>query len=628
MADRPDVIRMRILIFISLVVVFLILVRYGFIMLNPHRDKQQPARVPTPAERGPIVGRRGSLIALQTRLWTVTAWKPHVTNPNSVAELLSSVLSEDPAEIEELLTTAKSSRFTFIKRQVSPTESDAVRLLIDEGKLPGIGLQEEFSRHYPMKTLAAPLIGYVGIDNVGLDGIEYAFDRVLTPSEMGSSSERVYGHTVHLTLDIAIQYLVERIAQNAWEEHNPESMMVLVMTADTAEIIAWVSLPSFDPNTFMNSTKNQRINRPLVEAYEPGSVFKVFTWATLLESGELQIDDLFDTNGGYQPELFQKYNIPPISDLADYGILDMRTAIIYSSNVAVAIASERNSPEAFYTSLKNFGFGSPVGLPLPGESHGLLQPPRQWSVRSKPTIAIGQEVGVSAVQIMAAATVLANGGVLLQPRIVSKVVAADGTMVKEYPRTAVREVVSPRTASTILEMMEQAVSNPRGTARHAAVQGLRISAKSGTAQIADQQTGKYSTARFLSSVLAIFPTDDPELITYVVLENPRGGSIYGAQTAAPIVREIVTAIAPLRGIPLADNTVVEHSGKVRIENPVPIPLTDTLHDMIGYSKRMLLPYLSREEIKWIIEGEGWVVFQFPPPGTPIEKGMSVYLELK
>ncbi|RLW69363.1 MAG: hypothetical protein B6D68_02180, partial [spirochete symbiont of Stewartia floridana] len=163
---------------------------------------------------------------------------------------------------------------------------------------------------------------------------------------------------------------------------------------------------------------------------------------------------------------------------------------------------------------------------------------------------------------------------------------------------------------------------------HAAVQGLRISAKSGTAQIADQQTGKYSTARFLSSVLAIFPTDDPELIAYVVLENPRGGSIYGAQTAAPIVREIATTLAPLRGIPLPGNTVVEHSGKVRIKNPVPAPLGDTLHDMTGYSKRMLLPYFSRKEIKWIIDGEGWVVFQFPPSGTPVEDGMSVYLELK
>ena len=201
---------------------------------------------------------------------------------------------------------------------------------------------------------------------------------------------------------------------------------------------------------------------PLVEAYEPGSVFKIFTWAALQESGGIKPGDVFDTSGGYQPKLFQNYEIPPITDLANYGTLDLRGAIVHSSNVAVAMASESITDTAFYTSLKNFGFGSATGLPLPGESHGLLNPVSRWSARSKPTIAIGQEVGVSAVQITAAATTLANGGVLLQPRIVSKVTAADGSIVKEYPRTAVREVISPKTARAILELMEQAVADPEG----------------------------------------------------------------------------------------------------------------------------------------------------------------------
>jgi len=179
----------------------------------------------------------------------------------------------------------------------------------------------------------------------------------------------------------------------------------------------------------------------------------------------------------------------------------------------------------------------------------------------------------------------------------------------------------------MLDLMEQTVISPAGTARRAAVPGLRISAKSGTAQITDPETGRYSSDRFLSSVLAIFPTDDPRLIVYVVLENPRGESIYGAQTAAPVVRDIADTLAPLYGIPLAGNTVIRHPGRVRVENPEPEPLGEVLHDLTGYSKRMLMPYLEREDIQWTIEGEGWVVFQFPPPGTPVESGMSIFVEL-
>ena len=231
-------------------------------------------------------------------------------------------------------------------------------------------------------------------------------------------------------------------------------------------------------------------------AYEPGSVFKVFSWASLIDREAVTGDDIFDTRGGYEPEVFRRYGIPPITDLSNYGILDLRGALVHSSNVAVAMATENIDNDDFLTMLKNFGFGAPTGLPLPGESHGLLKPVSAWSARSKPTMAIGQEVGVSAVQIAAAATTLANGGVLLQPRIVKDVVAADGTVIKEYPRNPVREVISPKTATTMLQLMEQTVADPGGTARRAAVPGLRISAKSGTAQITDPETGNYSPTDF------------------------------------------------------------------------------------------------------------------------------------
>ncbi len=627
MAERSPNFRMRILAALSLAAALLIILRFAFIMLSPGRIESASVQAPALAERGSIVDREGRIVALQTRLWSVTAWKPEIVDAVKTGTLLGPALDMDPNAVSRMLSGGSASRFLFIKRKATPTQSDAVRKMIDEGLLPGIGLQEELGRHYPMKKLAATLIGHVGTDNIGLDGIEYAFNRVLAPGSMTSEADRIYGNSVHLTLDMNTQFLMEKIADEAWEEHHPDSMMILVMKAKTGEILSWVSLPSYDPNVFSKFGSNERKNRPLTEAYEPGSVFKVFTWATFLEKGGIEINDIFDTRGGYEPDLFVKYGIPPITDLGNYGILDVTGALIHSSNVAVAMASESVSAADFYKSLKNFGFGSPTGLPLPGESHGLLNPVSGWSARSKPTIAIGQEVGVSAIQIVSAATTLANSGILLQPRIVDKVVSVDGTVVKEYPRTPVREVISPRTARTILNLMEKTVFSPGGTSRRAAVPGLRISAKSGTAQIIDPETGRYSTDRFMSSVLALFPTESPELIVYVVLENPRGASIYGAQTAAPMVKKIAETLSPLYGIPVAGNTVMEHSGRVRIENPQAMPLGETLHDLTGYSKRMLLPYLSREDINWTINGEGWVVFQFPPPGTPIESGMSIYLEL-
>ncbi|MCK5735506.1 MAG: peptidoglycan glycosyltransferase, partial [Spirochaetaceae bacterium] len=304
MAERSPAFRMRILIAISLAAALVIVSRFAFIMLSPGRTESASAQAPATAERGTIVDREGRIIALQTRLWSVTAWKPEIDNAIETGVLLGPVLDMDSNEISRMLSGGGTSRFLFIKRQVTPTQSDVVRELITEGLLPGIGLQEELGRHYPMKELAAPLIGHVGTDNIGLEGIEYAFNRVLAPGSIASDTDRIYGHSVHLTLDMNTQYLVERIAKEAWEEHLPDSMMILVMNAKTAEILSWVSLPSYDPNTFTDYKRSDWRNRPLTEAYEPGSVFKVFTWAAFLEKGGIKIEDIFNTTQGYEPDIF------------------------------------------------------------------------------------------------------------------------------------------------------------------------------------------------------------------------------------------------------------------------------------------------------------------------------------
>ncbi len=580
-------------------------------------------------ERGAIYDRNGRLLAIQTRLDSVTAWIPEIRDREGTARLLSEALGLDYQELLNRFQDPSRQGFAYIKRLISPTESGKISQLMDEGSLPGIHLEKEHGRNYPEKELAAHLIGYVGTDNTGLEGLEYTFNQVLAPPSITTGDESLlYGNDVYLTIDINTQYITDKIARKAFEEHKPEGLMILVMGAKTGEFYSMVSLPSFDPNRFSSYSARQRNNLPVTLTYEPGSVMKIFSLASFMELGGITPQDTFDTRNSYNPEVFKKYNIPPITDLGNYGILDPTGILVHSSNVGTAMASDSVSATDHYNMLKNFGFGNKTGIPLPGESNGILNNPSDWSVRSKPTIAIGQEIGVSALQMITAATVFTNGGVLLKPQIIDKVVSPEGSIVKDYSRETVREVVSPEVAETILLMMEQAVASPYGTVRRAQVPGLRISGKSGTAQRIDPETGTYSDEDFMASVLATFPTEDPELIIYVLLEYPKGQSYYGGRIASPIVKELAEALSPYYGIPIGGNQILEHSGAVRIPDNTYKPIEEKLPDFTGMSKREVMYALENRGIPVTVKGEGWAVFQFPPADTEITDETTIYLEFK
>jgi len=621
--------RFRIFLIILLTATAGLAVQYGIIMLRPGgASKTDTPRFPQ-LERGGIYDRNGRLLAIQTRLDSVTAWIPEFRDPDETARLLAETLSLDEETLRRRFSDPDRQGFLYIKRQISPTESGNIRTLISEDRLPGIRLQPEQGRNYPEKELASHLIGYVGTDNTGLDGIEYTFNQILAPPVITTSDEEIlYGNDVYLTIDLNTQYITEQIAKKAFELHKPEGLMILVMGADTGEFHSFVSLPSFDPNNFSRYTRAQRNNLPVTLTYEPGSVMKIFSLASFMELGGIRPDDQFDTTNSYNPEVFRKYNIPPITDLGRYGVLDTTNILIRSSNVGTALASDTVSSRDFYNMLKNFGFGNKTGLPLPGESNGILNSPDKWSLRSKPTISMGQEIGVSALQMITAATTFTNSGVLLRPHIINKVVSPEGEIIKEYKREPVREVLSPEVAESFLLMMEQVVASPYGTARRARVPGLRISAKSGTAQRIDPETGTYSAENFMSSVMAIFPTDDPKLIVYVLLTNPKGFSYYGGRIASPIVKELAESLAPYYGIPIEGNQVIDHSGTVRLPSRTITGVGETIPDLTGLSKRDVLAVWENSDIPIHMKGEGWVVFQFPPAGEEISEDTTIYLEFK
>lgn len=614
--------RFAFFIIITISFVIIIIFRYSQIMIfTPTDSIRHPAQKPL-VERGPILDRNGRILAIQTRLNSVTAWIPTVKDKNKTAEVLAGILNHSKKSILDTLNS--HSGFIYIERKITPTASKKIKSLIEKKLLPGISLEPEYGRTYPEKDLTAHITGFTGTDNIGLCGLELTLNDMLSPKS-GAVDGVIYGNQVFLTIDLTMQYFTEKLAREAYKKYNADDVMILVMDAKNGDILGYSSIPEFDPNNFTHATKSEKDNRPVTFAYEPGSVFKIFSISSMLDIGGITPQSHFFTNGGYR-KVFPDETVT-IHDLGVYGDVTPQKIIEYSSNVGAAYASDTVSAIDFYLKLSNFGFGNRTGLPLPGETHGLLKKPEQWSGRTKPTIAIGQEISVSAIQMITAATVLTNGGTLLKPHIIKKIVSPEGKLIKEYVRTPVRNVISPTVAHEMLLDMETATS-PQGTARRLRIKGLRISAKTGTAQKINPLTRKYSKDAFIASTMAIFPTNNPQVIIYAVIDTPRGREYYGGRIVAPMVKNLIEKIVPLLGIKKSTDITIVHSQDVKINLPKKLILGNTMPDLKGLSKRQLLPLFSLEGVSVTIHGEGWVSSQKPAPGTKISKGMRIDLILK
>jgi cell division protein FtsI (penicillin-binding protein 3) len=613
------------ILFLSALVLLILGRLVQLMILTPEGDQPELIALPV-VERGPILDRNGKILAISTRLDSVSAWIPNVADPQGSAELLADVLL---LPYEDVLSRLQAGGgFVFIKRKITPTESEAIQKLKGEGKLAGINLVPEFGRNYPEQTLASHVIGYVGVDNTGLDGIEYTLNNVLSPPAVSTVRDQteVLGNQVFLTLDINIQHVIETVARRAYEENEADSVHVLVMEATSGDILGYCGIPNFDPNEYNNYDSLALQNQPLVHAFEPGSVFKIFSISSMLQLGGIDEDQKFFCGGVYQMNLPDGQDIE-IRDLASHGWVNAGLILKYSCNVGAALASEHVGKEEFYRMLVLFGFGKPTGLPLPGESAGILADPSRWSARSKPTIAFGQEVSVSSVQMLQAATVFANDGLLLKPHIVKKIVSPQGEIIQSYEREPLREVLSPETARRVVEMMETATGDG-GTARRGRVDGVRVSAKTGTAEVLDPETGKYSDTHFVASYLGILPTDDPRLVIYVVIDHPRGSAYYGSQIAAPVFKETAEWLVDYLSVPRSGSQVASHSGSVHITLPEPLEVDSQMPELLGLPKRLLLPLFQQGQFEVHLSGEGYVTAQDPAPGTPLRSGMIIRLYLE
>jgi cell division protein FtsI (penicillin-binding protein 3) len=599
------------------------LVRYGILIFDPlEPDELIPSQ--SFAERGPILDRNGRVLALQTRLANVSAWRPDVTDIGAVSRELAPILSLSAAEIEGRLRGSPSD-FVYIKRQIDQSTIKEIEDARREGRLRGISLEPILGRIYPEKRLASQIVGFVGDGNQGLAGIEYAFESELAPgTDAGETGKN--GSQVILTIDSNVQYILEKIAGETLVENKAEAVMLLALDPRTGDILGSASLPDFDPNDIRGSSEQGRMDRPAIWSYEPGSVFKVFSLAALMDSGAIREDTVFICNGRYE-RITNRGERIVINCLAAHGPVTAREIIIYSCNAGAAYASDRLGVEPFHDFLRDFGFGSRTGAGNPGETAGFLRSSERWSDRSKPTIAMGQEIAVSALQMVRAASAIANDGVLVNPRLVSRVVSADGQEVQNYETTPPRRVLRPETARAMRSYMTD-VTSSIGTGWRANLEDLSLAVKTGTAQLIDPATGAYSPTDFIASCIALLPADNPSLVLYLVIVKPQGASYLGGRVAAPPIREAAEALVDYMGIPRGRNLRVSHSGQVSIPRDIPPVITNQVPDLRGFSKRQLLPLLLREDLNIEIRGDGWVSRQTPEPGTPLDGDTAIILELE
>ena len=576
-------------------------------------------------ERGSIVDRNGKPLAVQTNFYNVGVSPKQIPDKKQFAKDVSQVLQIPESKINSKIDLNSEKNYVSLKRKISEDDYRILKDITDDNQYSFVRYDKIPGRIYPEKSLASQLIGYMGNDGIGLSGIEYSMQSILQPIPDDELNYQ-HGKNVFLTIDANLQYKLEKLSHEAMEKTQCESFMLIACEAKTGEILSYISLPSSDLNNYSDSKIQETIDRPAISAFEPGSVFKIFTVASIYDHGILKSGDTFLCDGVYEKKIKGGETIR-IKCLEHHGRLTAREALKYSCNDVIGQISDKISDEQFIQDLKNFGFGSKTGIELPGETSGLLKEAgsSRWSGRTKPTIAIGQEIGVSALQMVQAATALANDGYPVQLSVIKKITNKDGSIESEHIPQKKERILKKSTADYILSCMETTATT--GTGSRANIKDITIGVKTGTAQMADQKSGGYSDTDFLSNCMAIFPIDNPQVILYIVIQKAQGEYLAG-RIVAPLIKDTADEIIDHLGLSRGDADTFIYNGTNEVENPQTIVIKDTVPDFSGFSKRELSPLLSRKDLKININGSGWVKNQSPAPGTPLTENTIIELNLE
>ena len=500
-----------------------------------------------PARRGAIYDRQGRVLALSVPVPSLFANARVVTAKREVAERLASVVGRDAGMIERRLEQDKG--FVWIARQVDPEVKPAIAKLRDAG----IGWIEEPKRRYPNGRMAGHLLGFVDIDQRGLEGMELAMNGVLQGQDGWRSTLRdakgdlligpwttetppIDGYDLDVTIDSVVQAVAEETLAWGVKKYHAKGGSVIVMEPSTGAILAMATEPSFDPNAPGEAPADHRRNRTVTDVFEPGSIFKVVTASALIEEGRITPNEqIFCENAAYPlPGLRHT-----LHDQSPHGMLSFHDVIRLSSNIGTAKAAQRLTPEELFHYIEAFGFGRKTRIDVPGEVSGMLNPPARWSKLSPFIIPIGQEVAVTPIQLAVMTAVIANGGLRVRPYLVERIRTHEGRAIRSVDLPEPTRIISPKTATIIQQMLTSVVES--GTGQLANVQGLTVAGKTGTAQKLEPN-GRYSHSRFVASFVGFGPVPDSRFVIVVSVDEPRP-LYFGGVVSAPMFKRIVEQLA-------------------------------------------------------------------------------------
>ncbi|HEV2299494.1 MAG TPA: penicillin-binding transpeptidase domain-containing protein [Candidatus Acidoferrales bacterium] len=659
--------RFRFLLIFCLAVVWTgaVLARLTFLQLFSYQEyltranRQQERIIEISPMRGVIYDRNGRELAMSIPVDSCFADPDEISDPEMVARLLSRILNKPEEEIEEHLKSSRS--FAWIARKITPEQ----RARIEALNLRGIYFQKENKRFYPQHSLAASVLGYVDVDERGLGGVEYSLDKQIRgqPSRMlvmadarsrwfdRSENAADKGDSVVLTIDQTIQFIAEKALAAGIARTHARGGSVVVQDPNTGELLAVADWPTFDPNDARNYRPEDRVERAVADAYEPGSIFKTILLSAAIEEGIARPSELVDCQMG---SIIVAGRL--IHDHKPFGLLTVEQILAHSSDVgAIKVALRLGAPK-YYDYIRAFGFGQLTGIKLPGENRGLVRPLDEWTATSVGYIAIGQEISVTPVQMISAESAVANGGILRSPQIIRKV--QRGSVVEMQGEPEPRRVISERTAATMREMMEQVILQGTGKG-FAQPEGYTAAGKTGTAQKIDPATGRYSRTAYEDSFIGFAPLNNPVVTILVNLDSPEGGQ-EGGPTAGPVFRDVAEqALAYLnvphdmpetpklemaalrkRGLALPEQAwAAKRRNPHRLNDPsaqmpgatVPEASTVaiaegqavTVPKLVGQTVRGVTEMCSHLGLMPILIGDGIATDQIPEAGTPVLPGAKV-----
>ncbi|MCX6537536.1 MAG: penicillin-binding protein [Acidobacteria bacterium] len=651
MSDPTDrawqsTIRTRVLVAAAFFALWVVAIEARLVWLQVYRyddfvaraAQQQKHLVDVPARRGDIVDRNGQTLALSVDAASICAVPKEVQDPDVALALICQAIGGCQPDEQGLYAKRLSQKraFVYLRRRIPPDEAARVAAL----KLPGISLMTEQRRYYPNRELAAHVVGYVGVDGNGLGGIEAAYDSKIS-GQKGTvlvevdGSHHVFttrvkrpptsGATVELTIDRVLQHIVERELHDAVVRHHAAGGTAIVMDPRTGEVLALANEPTYNPNAYNDSKVEDLRNRGVQELYEPGSTFKVVTASAAIEEQAFRTDELIDVSAGSI-----HIGSREIKDVHASGVLSFTDVIVKSSNVGAIKIGLRLGPERLGRYIRRFGFGTRICPDVEGETPGMVSNPGHWNDSTLASVSMGYEIGVTPLQMAAAVSSVANGGLLVQPRMVRAL--RWGVSRVEVTPLESRRAIATETSAELLAIMEQVVQ--RGTGTAAAVPGYTVAGKTGTA--AKVVGGRYSKTDYHASFVGFVPSRQPAFTVVVVIDSPHQGGIYGGVVAAPVFKRIAEAALRHLGVPQTVNPVPPIVVTASAAEPVPTMMptssrvpgsrldvvtgSPAVPDVRGLGAREAILRLARLGLVSRLTGDGVVIDQDPAPGTPLEPG--------